>query len=443
MKRSFLVIFFLILAALLSTGCDIVNPKVENGALHASGTITAQSVLVAPEIGGVVTEVHANKGEAVIKGDLLFKLDDQLLQAQQSQAQAAVQVSQANLDLAHQRLAGSQAQFDQALQAARLQSQAEHTSAWKAAPADKIVLPAWYFEKNEIITALQAEAKDAQANLDAELNNLDREMKNATNSDFIKIEQRLAQAQQAYTIAVQVLDQAKSAKNTASLSDSAQKQLDTAQAKLEVAQKSYDQMLTGDSTNRVREARARVAVARERLNITQDKLDAQMTGSDSLAVQTAQSNVDQAKSNVAQAEAALAQAQAALKLIQVQLSKAVVNAPVSGIVLSRPVNAGETVSAGTVVIELGSLDEVTLTVFIPENQYGKISLSQKATVTVDSFPGRTFTGSVTYIADQAEFTPRNVQTIESRSSTVYQVEIKLSNQSGELKPGMPADAVFD
>ncbi len=443
MKRSILFVIFLIPVVLLCTGCDIINPQVENGALQASGTITAQSVLVAPEIGGNVTEIHANKGAAVKQGDLLFKLDDQLLQAQQSQAQAAVQVAQANLDLASQRLAGSQAQLDQALQAARLQSQAEHTSAWKASPADKIDLPAWYFEKNEIITALQAEIKDAQANLDTELNNLDREMKNATNSDFIAIEQRLAEAQQAYTIALQVLDQAKAAKNTADLSDSAQKQLDTAQAELEVAQKSYDQMLTGDSANRVREARARVAVARERLNITQDKLDAQLTGSDSLAVKTSQSNVDQAKSNVTQAEAALAQAQAALKLIQVQLSKAVVSAPVSGIVLSRPVNAGETISAGTVVIEIGSLDEVTLTVFIPENRYGKINLSQKATVTVDSFPGRTFSGSVAYISDQAEFTPRNVQTIESRSSTVYQVEIKLSNQSGELKPGMPADAVFD
>jgi HlyD family secretion protein len=443
MKHTSLFILILTVFATLGAGCAVLNSQAVTGALKASGTITARSVQLAPEIGGRLIEINTSKGATVKAGDLLFKLDDQLLQAQQSQAQAAVQVAQANLDLANQRLAGSQTQLDQVLQAARLQDQAEHTTAWKATQADKINLPVWYFEKNEVITALQADLSDAQANLNTELSNLDRELNNASNSDFINAEKRLAKAQQAYTIAVQVLDQAKAAKNTVDLSDSAQKQLDSAQSELDAAQKSYDQMLTGDSANRVREARSRVAVARERLNVTQDKLDAQLTGSDSLAVKSAQTGVDQAKTAVSQAEAALAQAQAGLKLVQVQLAKTSVSAPVSGIVLSQPVNPGETVAAGTVVVEIGDLEQLTLTVFIPENQYGQIHLGQKASITVDSYPGRTFSGSVTYISDQAEFTPRNVQTIESRSSTVYKVELTLNNQSAELKPGMPADAVFD
>ncbi len=443
MKRSSLLITIATAFALLSAGCSVLNPQAATSALQASGTITAHSVLLAPEIGGKLTEITASKGASVKSGDILFKLDDQLLLAQLSQAQAAVQVAQANLDLARQRQAGSQTQLDQALQAARLQNEPGRTTAWKAAQADKIDLPVWYFEKSEIITALQSDLSDAQANLETELSNLNREISNASNSDFVQAEQRLAKAQEAYTIAVQVLDQAKAAKNTVDLSDSAQKQLDSAQSELDAAQKSYDQMLTGDSANRVREARSRVAVARERLNVTQDKLDAQLTGSDALVVKSAQSGVDQAATAVSQAEAALAQAQAGLKLVQVQLAKTSVAAPVSGIVLSQPVNAGETVSAGTVVVEIGSLDQVTLTVFIPENEYGQISLGQKASITVDSYPGRTFTGSVTFISDLAEFTPRNVQTIESRSSTVYKVELSLDNPGGELKPGMPADAVFN
>ena len=443
MKRSSLFSILLSSIMLITAGCNVINPQSESSILKASGTVTAQSVLIAPEIGGKLTEITAAKGQTVQQGDLLFKLDDQLLQAQLSQSQAAVQVAQANLDLAHQRLAGGQTQLDQVMQAARLQNQTEHITAWKATQADKIDLPVWYFENNEIIAALQNERSSAQANLDTELSNLERELKNASNSDFFQVEQRLAGAQQAYAIAIQVLDQAKAAKITLDLSDSAQKQLDSAQSELDAAQKAYNQMLTGDSANRVREARSRVAVARERLNITQDKLDAQMTGSDSLAVKTAQSNVDQAQTNVSQAEAALVQAQAGLKLVQVQLAKTSVAAPLSGVVLSRPVNAGETVAAGTVVVEIGSLDQVTLTVFIPENQYGQIKLGQKASITVDSYPGRTFSGSVTYISDQAEFTPRNVQTIESRSSTVFKVELSLTNQGGELKPGMPADAVFN
>ena len=130
-------------------------------------------------------------------------------------------------------------------------------------------------------------------------------------------------------------------------------------------------------------------------------------------------------------------------MVNTQLSKTVVTAPVSGVVLSKPANAGETSLAGQTIVEIGSLDEVILSVYIPEDQYGSVHLGQQANIKVDSFPGRTFAGKVTNIADEAEFTPRNVQTTESRSATVYEIEISLSNQGHELKPGMPADATFE
>jgi HlyD family secretion protein len=64
-------------------------------------------------------------------------------------------------------------------------------------------------------------------------------------------------------------------------------------------------------------------------------------------------------------------------------------------------------------------------------------------VTVDSFPNETFAAEVIHIADQAEFTPRNVQTVEGRSSTVYAIKLKVNNSDGRLKIGMPADVVFE
>jgi len=75
------------------------------------------------------------------------------------------------------------------------------------------------------------------------------------------------------------------------------------------------------------------------------------------------------------------------------------------------------------VLEVGDLDQVTLDVYISENQYGQLKLGQSASVKVDSFPTKTYEGKVTYISDQAEFTPRTVQTVDSRSTTVYKVEI--------------------
>jgi len=61
---------------------------------------------------------------------------------------------------------------------------------------------------------------------------------------------------------------------------------------------------------------------------------------------------------------------------------------------------------------------------------------------VDSFPGETFTAIVTRIADQAEYTPRNVQTREERQTTVYAVELSADNPGGKFKPGMPVDVTF-
>jgi hypothetical protein len=91
---------------------------------------------------------------------------------------------------------------------------------------------------------------------------------------------------------------------------------------------------------------------------------------------------------------------------------------------------------------LGQLDDLTITVYIPEDRYGTISLGETAQVSVDSFSGVTFTAIVTYIADKAEFTPRNVQTAEGRRSTVFAVKLSIENPEGKLKPGMPADVKF-
>lgn len=92
---------------------------------------------------------------------------------------------------------------------------------------------------------------------------------------------------------------------------------------------------------------------------------------------------------------------------------------------------------------LAKLDDLKITVYIPEDRYGSVKIGQQAQVFVDSFPGETFTGVVVSIADQAEFTPRNVQTEEGRRTTVFAVELKVENPDGRLKPGMPADVSFD
>jgi multidrug resistance efflux pump len=120
-----------------------------------------------------------------------------------------------------------------------------------------------------------------------------------------------------------------------------------------------------------------------------------------------------------------------------------IHAPLAGVVLYRHVEPGEIASAGAPLLTIIDPDNLELTVYVPEDRYGRIALGQVLPVTVDSFPGETFQGTVIHIADQAEFTPRNVQTADNRKTTVFAVRLKLEPSGGKLKPGMPADVYFE
>ena len=111
--------------------------------------------------------------------------------------------------------------------------------------------------------------------------------------------------------------------------------------------------------------------------------------------------------------------------------------------MTRNIEPGEIIPPGVAALSVGQLDNLTVTVFIPENKYGQIDLGDLAQLTSDSFPGQTFDATVVRIADRAEYTPRNVQTQEERVTTVYAIELSVSNPQGQLKPGMPVDVQFE
>jgi len=101
---------------------------------------------------------------------------------------------------------------------------------------------------------------------------------------------------------------------------------------------------------------------------------------------------------------------------------------------------GEIVQPGIPVLTVTELEEVTLTVYIPESKIGLVKLGQEALVAVDSYPEENFGGRVVYISPRAVFTPGNIQLKEEREKTVFAVKIRLENPELKLKPGMPADA---
>ena len=155
------------------------------------------------------------------------------------------------------------------------------------------------------------------------------------------------------------------------------------------------------------------------------------------AISTQQLDAAQKAYDVSQSQ--YDQARAALRTAEVRLSDMILDAPVSGIVLARNVELGETVAAGVAVYSLGVLANPWVKVYVNETKLGLVKLGQKAEVSVDTFPGKAYEGRVTYIASEAEFTPKNVQTQEERVKLVFGVKVSVTNQSDELKPGMPAD----
>jgi HlyD family secretion protein len=127
---------------------------------------------------------------------------------------------------------------------------------------------------------------------------------------------------------------------------------------------------------------------------------------------------------------------------ETRLSYTTVIAPIGGVVLSENLEAGMYAAPGTPVVTVGDLVNLWLRAYISETDLGRVKLGQRVWVTTDTYPGKRYDGRVSFIASQAEFTPKNVQTEKERVKLVYRVKIDIQNPNMELKPGMPADAVI-
>jgi HlyD family secretion protein len=165
------------------------------------------------------------------------------------------------------------------------------------------------------------------------------------------------------------------------------------------------------------------------------------------AIRVAAENLDLLKvgartETIDQARARLASAVTTLDQAKQQLSYTELTAPFPGVVLSKAAEDGEFLQPGSTVLTLARLDRPWLRVYIPENRLAQVKLGQSVSVAADSLPGKSYSGKVSFISGEAEFTPKSVQTFEERVKLVYRAKIDLDNPQGELKVGMPADAVI-
>ena len=144
------------------------------------------------------------------------------------------------------------------------------------------------------------------------------------------------------------------------------------------------------------------------------------------------------KEDVAQADAQLRADQAQLALQQQQLKDADLLAPLDAVVRSRIVEPGEIASPQKAAFTLAIIDPKWVRAYVGEADLGLVHEGMQAAVTVDAFPGRSFSGWVGFISPVAEFTPKSVETTELRSSLVYEIRVFVHDPGDELRLGMPA-----
>ena len=157
--------------------------------------------------------------------------------------------------------------------------------------------------------------------------------------------------------------------------------------------------------------------------------------SSKVAIDIKQKQFEASQASVESLRAKLAELQANQKELQVQ-------SPVDGTVITRPVEVGQVVNAVSPLFLIIDLRNIYMKIYVPEQQIGKVHLGSEARIYVDAYPDRHFNGKVTKISDQAQFTPKNVETKEERVKLVFAVEVTVENPEGMLKPGMPGDVVL-
>ena len=375
------VLLLAVFAAIRWFGWGGGDPKV----LKVSGNIELTEVEIAFKSAGRLVVLAVEEGDQVKKGALIARLDqEELLQRRESAA--------ASLDSTRSRLT----QSGTAIEYQRQQTEAQ-------------------------LSRSQAELNQAEAVL--------RELQSGSRRQEIE-SARAALAR-------------------------AKAEQQRAQADWERAQSLYKDK--DISTARYDEAKAHFASAQAQFQQAAEQFDLVQEGPRKEDIDAARAQVERAKANVRLAEAArlelkrlqeeqlarkadTRQASAQLEVQETLLKNAEVTAPMDGVILVKSAEPGEVLAAGTTVVTLGNLAKPWLRAYINEQDLGRVKLGTAVKVTTDSFPGKSYSGRVSFIASDAEFTPKQIQTQEERVKLVYRVKIDVDNPAWELKSNMPADA---
>lgn len=413
-----------------------------SGGLTVSGYIEADEASVAAETKGRIIQITADEGDFVQKEQVLIMLDAALLDADIQQAEARVATARANLAKVK---AGVRVEEIATAEAAVAVAEAEAAAAYTRWQ-DAITVRDNPQELDRQIDAARTAVALAELQIEYA-----RPLKDAGEAVWELRQQQWDYAQDSQRFCGSHPVTGDKICKTISFPEGVRQ--DTGVAWNYAGVEMWAAWV--DLNSSVSERADAETALNDLLRLRNDPQEAQLKVTQAeAAYKTALTQVDVAKAQleilkagpraqqVTVAQAQVKQTEASLAALQVQRDKHTLVAPLAGWTVERMAHEGELAVPGAPLLTLADLTDLTLTVYVPEPAIGLVSLGQKVQVFVDTFPGEPFIGQVTYISDEAQFTPKNVQTRAERVNTVFAVKIKLENEDQRLKPGMPADAIL-
>lgn len=353
--------------------------------LRLSGNIEFRKIDISFKTAGKLLEIAVDEGGTVKKGTILARLDHELMSRMRTRDYSSVEVAQSKL--------------------LQLRTGIEYQQASVASE----------------LSLRQAELRQANAKL--------QELLDGTRP------QEVEQVRAALTDAKVARDQARReyerAQQLISREDISQSQFDQFKARFDSTGAQVQNVeqrlalaLEGPRKTDIESARASVARAEAAIKmVTAQRLDIQRKQED-----------------LAAGRADVERTRAGVSMIDSQLDDTVISSPADGVVLVKSADPGEVLAAGTPILTIGEIDKPWLRGYVPQSKLGRIQLGMPVSVHSDSYPGKTYQGKISFIASEAEFTPKQIQTNEERVKLVYRIKVDIENSQRELKLNMPVDA---
>ena len=382
-KRIVIVVIVLALAGAGVYAFRGMNRTPDNR-IRISGNIELTEVNIAFKTSGRLIERNADEGDAVKRGVVIARLDRDQLLAQKGMQQAGLESAQSQL---------AQAETALAWQKATLAADIEQRTADMASAEARLAelkngsRPQEKLDAKAAVDAAESEAQRSKADWD-------RAQPLFKNDDISKAQ--YDQYRMRWESAAATL---RSVKEREALVD--------AGPRVETIQAQQGQL-----------ERARGAL--------------KMAEANSIEMKRREQELTTRRAEVERARASLA-------MIDTQLADTIAVCPLDGVVLVKAAEVGEILAPGTTVLTVGDMAHPWLRGYINETDKPRVKIGAKARVTTDS-PDKVYWGRVGFIADEAEFTPKQIQTQQERVKLVYRIKIDLDNPKGELKANMPADA---